>query len=352
MTPSLWLAAALVSAQPGFTITPVDERPARVVDDEADARLAELRALVEDEPEERSHRFTLVRALMDAGALDEALAAAKAWREVDAYNLVVVRLIGDIYTELGDPARALRTYSAVTELLSEDPEAQRALATVLKSQGDLENAYVRLAVAVDLRPEDRRLQFELADVQLRLGDYEDAAARFVEIAQDEAADDKLRHPARQRLAQIYGRFRREAKTDAEREQWAAKLDALGLEGGTQNDIKVYLSWDTDRTDVDLWVTNPAGEKVFYSHKQGRFGGQLFGDVTDGYGPESFTAAKAKTGTYAVEVHYYGGGGGMKEARGEVLIVVNEGREDERQQVLSYTLPKVNDVVRVAEIEVK
>ena len=43
---------------------------------------------------------------------------------------------------------------------------------------------------------------------------------------------------------------------------------------------------------------------------------------------------------------------MKEARGEVLIVVNEGREDERQQVLSYTLPKVNDVVRVAEIEVK
>ena len=352
MTPSLWLAAALVSTPPGFTITPVDERPARVVDDEADARLGSLRGLVDEEPHERSHRFALVRALMDAGELDEALAAAQAWREVDAYNLVVVRLIGDIYSELGDPARALRTYSAVTELLSEDPEAQRALATVLKAQGDLGNARARLAVAVALRPEDRRLQFELADVELRLGDYDQAAARFVEIEADAGADEKLRHPARQRLAQIYGQARRAATTDAEREQWTAKIDALALEGGAQNDVKVYLSWDTDRTDVDLWVINPAGEKVFYSHKKGRFGGQLYGDVTNGYGPESFTAARAKTGTYAVEVHYFGGGGGMKEARGEVMVVVNEGREDERQQVFSYVLPKVGDVVRVATIEVK
>ena len=36
-----------------------------------------------------------------------------------------------------------------------------------------------------------------------------------------------------------------------------------------NDVKVYLTWDTDRSDVDLWVLNPGGEKIFYSHKQGR-----------------------------------------------------------------------------------
>ena len=43
---------------------------------------------------------------------------------------------------------------------------------------------------------------------------------------------------------------------------------------------------------------------------------------------------------------------MKEARGEVLMVVNESREDERQQVFPYVLPKPGNTVRVAEIEVK
>ena len=352
MTPSLWLCATLAFAPPSFTVSPVDERPTRAADPGRSAEIEQLHELILDEPRERSHRFTLVRALIDAGELDEALAAAQAWREIDAYNLVVVRLIGDIQTELGRTEQALRTYSAVTELLSEDPEAQRALATVLKAQGDLDNALARLQVANELRPEDQRLCFELADVELRRGDYQQAAARFESIVADEGASEQLRHPAKQRLAQVYAGFRRDAQTDAQRQEWTAKINALALEGGSQNDIKVYLTWDTDRTDVDLWVINPKGEEVFYSHRKGAFGGTLYGDVTTGYGPESFTAKSAKAGTYAVEVHYYGSGGAMKEARGELLVVVNEGREDEQQQTFPYVLPKVGDHVRVAEIEVK
>ncbi|WP_106092422.1 tetratricopeptide repeat protein [Enhygromyxa salina] len=339
-------------APPSFTVTAVDERPTRVANAELTAEIEQLQQLIVEAPRERTHRFALVRALIDAGELDQALAAAEAWREIDAYNLVVVRLIGDIQTELGDAKQALRTYSAVTELLSEDPEAQRALATVLKAQGDLDNALARLQVATQLRPEDQRLSFELADVELRRGNYAQAAARFEAIVADEGASEQLRHPAKQRLAQVYAGFRRDANTDAQRREWTAKIDALALEGGSQNDIKVYLTWDTDRTDVDLWVINPKGEKVFYSHRQGAFGGTLYGDVTTGYGPESFTAKTAKAGTYAVEVNYYGSGGAMKEARGELLVVVNEGREDEQQHTFPYVLPKVGDSVRVAKIEVK
>jgi tetratricopeptide (TPR) repeat protein len=352
MTPTLWLCATLAFGPPTFTVTPVAERPERAANAELDAEIERLRELVEDEPRERDHRFALVRALIDAGELDEALSAAKAWREVDAYNLVVVRLIGDIQTELGRPRDALRTYSAVTELLSEDPEAQRALATVLKAQGDLDSAHERLSVAVELRPEDPRLRFELADIELRRGEYRPAAERFAAISADQSVDEQIRHPAKQRLGQVYAASRREAQTDAERAEWTAKIDALGLEGGWQNDIKVYLTWDTDRTDVDLWVTNPRGEKVFYSHKVGVHGGELFGDVTNGYGPESFTDDRASAGKYVIEVNYYGSGGAMKEARGELIVITNEGREDEQQQVFSYVLPKPGDTVRVAEIEVR
>ena len=41
--------------------------------------------------------------------------------------------------------------------------------------------------------------------------------------------------------------------------------------GTENDLKVYLTWDTDRSDVDLWVTSPSGERIFYSHRLGKNG---------------------------------------------------------------------------------
>lgn len=352
MSLSLWLSASLVLGAPSFEVTPVAERPVREPSAELDAEIEKLREAVADEPRERQHRFTLVRALIDAGELEDALEAARAWREVDAYNLVVVRLIGDILSELDRPAEALRTYSAVTELLSEDPEAQRALATVLEAQGQLDAAYERLEIALSLRPEDQRLSFELADVALRLGKLDEASARLEAIAADEDAPRALRYPAKQRLGQVYAQRRRATDDEAERREWTAKIEALGLKGGSENDIKVYLSWDTDRTDVDLWVINPRGEKIFYSHKTGAFGGALLDDVTSGYGPESFTAQQAKAGSYAVEVNYFGSRGAMKEARGEVLVIVNEGREDEQMFNFPYVLPKRGDTVRVAEIEVE
>jgi tetratricopeptide (TPR) repeat protein len=321
-----------------------------------EAMLDRLREAVDDEPRDREARLALVSALVDAGQLEQALVQARAWRQVDAYNLVVVRLVGDILTELGRPGQALRTYSAVTELLPEDPQAQRALATVLEQQGDRNAAHARLTVAHALRPDDARLKFELADVALDL-DREAQSQQLLEsIAGDEQTPEALRYPARQRLSQIYSRQRRAARSagDADRvAQLDAEIEALELDGGSVNDIKVYLSWDTDRTDVDLWVITPSGEKIYYDHKHGRHGGTLFRDVTNGYGPESFTMAEARPGTYRVVVHYFSGrSGDFKEARGEVLVVLDEGREGEVQRSFPYRLYRPKQKVTVAEIEVE
>src|SRR5688572_1439413 len=57
------------------------------------------------------------------------------------------------------------------------------------------------------------------------------------------------------------------------------------------DLRVTLTWDTPATDVDLWVTTPDGEKVFYGHREGKSGGTLDTDVTTGFGPETFTHAR-------------------------------------------------------------
>ena len=348
------LAGAASDAPRKLSLVPGDREPAQT-DRPTDAALSELRAKVADQPKDREARFGHVRALMRAHKLPEALAAARAWRAIDAYNLVVVRLIGDIYSELGDKAAARRAYSAVVELLPRDATAQRALASVLKQAGDLEGAYDRLAAAAELAPKDPRLAFERADVAARLGRTAEAKDRFQAIVGDPEAPKAVGYPATQRLAQLDRQLAREAAAGgraAEARTLAAENASLHLAGGTENDVKVYLTWDTDKSDVDLWVTNPAGERVFYQHKEGRFGEALYDDVTTGYGPESFTAPHAQPGDYVVQVNYYGAGrSNFSEARGEVVVILDEGKPTESRKVLPYRLFAVGQTVTVARISV-
>jgi len=317
--------AGATASKAKFTFTNGDREPADTGAPSAEM-LVELKQAVTDAPKDREARFAYVRGLMRAGKMADALTEAKAWRAIDAYNLVVVRLIGDIDTALGKTADAKRAYSAVVELLPKDAGAQRALASVLKQAGDLDGAYARLQAAYAMAPKDRRLAFELADVANRLGKTDEAKARFQAIVDDPETPDAVAYPAKQRLAQI--------------------------DHTAQNDVKIYLTWDTDKSDVDLWVTNPAGERVFYSHKQGQYGEALYDDVTTGYGPESFTAPKAHAGQYLVQVNYYGAGrSNFSEARGEVVVILDEGRPTEERHVLPYRLFEVGQTVTVARIDV-
>ena len=315
--------------------------------------LARLREAVTKKPKDRTARFNLVQGLMRGGKLREALSEVKKWRRADAYNLVVVRLLGDIYTELKQYRQARRAYSAVVELLPQDAMAQRALAMVLKQSGQLEAAHRRLRVATRLRPKDMRIAFELADVAHRLGRAAEATRRFVTIVESPDTPRQIRYPAKQRLAQIYAAGRlaaRRAGNKDEEARLAKKIRALEVKGGARNDIKIYLTWDTDRSDVDLWVTNPAGQKVFYSRKVGKFGGALFDDVTSGYGPESFTAREAARGTYLVQVNFYSTSRrAFSEARGEVVVILNEGTAKEKRHVLPYRLFSPKQTVSVARI---
>jgi tetratricopeptide (TPR) repeat protein len=357
------LAGALIISTVGapaaagdrMTLIAAEQEPAGSRSDINETELVMLRTAVTKDPKDRAARFALVRGLQRAKKLEEALTAAQDWRTVDAYNLVVVRLLGDLYSELGERAKARRAYSAVVELLPKDAGAHRALASVLKQAGDLRGAYDRLTAAGAQSSKDRRLAFELADVAARLGQTQEARERFEAIIADPETNDAVRYPAKQRLAQIYQQLRREAEAAGKADAattLATSIKELKLSGGTENDIKVYLTWDTDHSDVDLWVTNPAGEKVFYSHRKGKYGEALFDDVTTGYGPESFTAHKAHAGEYVVQVNYFGRGrSNFSEARGEVVVVLDEGKPTEKKHVLPYKLYDEKQTVTVARIKI-
>ncbi len=114
------------------------------------------------------------------------------------------------------------------------------------------------------------------------------------------------------------------------------------------DLRITLTWDTPGTDVDLWVTGPDGEKVYYQHKQGQAGGTLDTDVTSGYGPETYTQARVEPGTYRVQAHYFGG---SPPTRVTVTVIRGEGTPREERRVFRDVLLAVNDVSEVGEFVV-
>jgi Ca-activated chloride channel family protein len=71
------------------------------------------------------------------------------------------------------------------------------------------------------------------------------------------------------------------------------------------DVRVVLNWNKNNTDIDLWVTDPNGEKCYYNNKETSAGGRISQDITTGFGPEQFMLKKAPKGKYKIEVNYYG-----------------------------------------------
>jgi hypothetical protein len=70
------------------------------------------------------------------------------------------------------------------------------------------------------------------------------------------------------------------------------------------DLRVTLSWNTAATDMDLWVDEPTGERVIYSHPRSDIGGRLSNDMTAGFGPEEYLLRRAVPGEYVVSVNVY------------------------------------------------
>lgn len=91
----------------------------------------------------------------------------------------------------------------------------------------------------------------------------------------------------------------------ERNREQAELLRSSLEFGG-GDLQITLRWDNS-ADLDLYVTDPAGETISYQNTSSASGGQLDVDDIDGIGPENiFWSDNAPAGTYSVMVDHFSG----------------------------------------------
>jgi len=120
------------------------------------------------------------------------------------------------------------------------------------------------------------------------------------------------------------------------------------------DIRVCLTWDTDNCDMDLWVTDPDGEKCMYSNKNTRIGGRMSNDFTNGYGPEEFMLRNAVDGNYTVEANYYGtySQAMLAPVSLHLVFITNFGKPTQREKEVTIRLDTKEQVINVGKFSFK
>ncbi|MDP3738329.1 MAG: VIT domain-containing protein [Hyphomonadaceae bacterium] len=128
----------------------------------------------------------------------------------------------------------------------------------------------------------------------------------------------------------------------------ARLTAMGgastaldrkLVANLEADVRVVMEWNTPRTDLDLWITEPNGEKVGYSTPTSSWGGKLSGDVTNGYGPEEYLMKKARKGVYEIRANTFASDRSNPNGPSTltVRVIRNFGRPGQSEQLIDIEM---------------
>ena len=250
--------------------------------------------------------------LLEKGQRDLALRVLSNLAEMDLENRAVLRILGYRLLQAGAPELAIPVFEKVRRLAEEEPQSFRDLGLAYAANKQYQQAVDQLYEVV-LRPWD---------------------ARFPEIETIVLAE----------LNAIVATSGVPLDT--------SRIDPRLLKN-MPLDLRVIMTWDADNADMDLWVTDPNGEKCYYGHALTYQGGRLSRDFTQGYGPEEFSLRKATPGKYKIEANYYGNRQQVIAGATTLQVKLTTGFSSSRQkeQMVTLRLKDRQETVFVGEFEV-
>ena len=250
-----------------------------------------------------------------------------------------------VFAAHGQRALGLRVLSNLAELHIEDRGLLRVLAYRLQETGEAAEAVRVLQRVAELAPDEPQSWRDLGLAQAAAGAWQPAVdalwtaasgtwdARFGDIDVIALGElDAIAATHRVDVSAVDARLRRNLPLD----------------------VRVALAWDTDNTDIDLWVKDPHGEWVSYQSPLSRQGGRVTRDVTNGYGPEVFSLKKAIPGVYEVHAKYFGS---HRQALGNgtsvmMRLTTGFGTPAEKHRDVILRLEEARDDVLVGTFEMK
>jgi len=239
---------------------------------------------------------------------------------------------------------ALQVLSNVAELELENPALLRVLGHRLAQQDLLDLSRTAFEEVLRMRPEEPQSFRDLALVLGRMGEYPRSIELLYHVVLNEwDRFQEIELTALEELNRIIVLARKAGVKKIDVDERLVKLLDV--------DVRIVLTWDTDMADMDIWVTEPSGEKAMYNHNRTTIGGLVSRDFTQGYGPEEYMVRKAMRGKYRIEANYYGSSNpaltGAVTLQAEVFT--DYGRPNEKRQAITVRLEQEKQEVFVGEI---
>ncbi len=253
----------------------------------------------------------------------------------------------DVFFERNQPALGLRVLSNLAEMELENPAVLRILGYRLLQAGRPDLAHRVFVQVKELRPEEPQSYRDLSQACAAIGKYQEAADLLWEVVQ---AEWDARFPEVQLIALV--ELNALVATCGQPLE-LSRIDARVLRS-LPLDLRVVLTWDADETDIDLWVTDPNGEKAYYGNPLSLQGGRLSRDFRNGYGPETFSLRQAQPGTYTVEANYYGNSQQIIAGATtlQLQFITDFGTPRQREERVTLRLREAREVVTVGQFVVE
>ncbi|MDI1450668.1 VIT domain-containing protein [Polyangium sp. 6x1] len=280
-------------------------------------------------------KFAEVMNLIQAKKHAEALSMASAWREAEPGDALALVALGESFEGLGDLHQAARAYGSIIDLFPSRADLRRFAGARLERIGPRADGVSFLVVdtyekAVASRPDHPSGHRLLAYALARAGKHAEAFqvitaafarrfpdGRFAGVRRVLADDVGI-------LAAAFIRAKPERRAEVEK-----TLRDLGVPLAKRPSLRFVLTWETDANDVDFHIRDGRRGHAYYSHRRLRSGGELFADVTTGYGPECFAIdGRAAAYPYRLQAHYYSKGP-MGYGMGKLQIVEHDGNGEIR-----------------------
>ncbi len=273
-------------------------------------------------------RFAVVMQQVARGDQAGALREAFTWREQNPGDELALLALGEAAEAIKDLELAARAYGSLIDLFPGRADIRRMAGERLEALGSagLDLAVDTFAQAVAQRPDHPSSHRLYAYALVKAGRFAEAfAAALVGSRQQypwgrfagapRILDEDLRLIAAAWLA---------AKPMDEK-TIRAELAANNIVPDTSPSLRFVLNWETDANDVDFHIYDGRGGHAYYSARSLPSGGELYADVTTGYGPECFTIpGQAAAFPYTLQGHYYSRGP-MGYGMGKLEVVEHDGQ---------------------------
>ncbi len=273
------------------------------------------------------------RSVMDAiasGNVSSARALATEWHGSDPGDVLGLVALGESAEASNDVATAARAYGSIIDLFAARADLRRFAGERLERLRDgagLDLAVDTYAKAKAERPDHPSSHRLLAFAWLKKGAYDKAFQAALDGMHQRYPADRFRgvdRILREDVGLIAAAWiHDQPKRRAEVEQ---RLSDAGVVLDTHPSLRFVLTWETDANDVDFHIRDGKGNHAFYGAPSLETGGDLYADVTTGYGPECFAIRKPaadRAGPYELQANYYARGP-MGYGMGKLEIIDHDG----------------------------